>query len=120
MSATEFSLCIIGTTGFDDADTIFEFLDEWIENNTMPTHIITAERRGGVNDIAIEWADCMGITHQTFNSTIREESEQAMGWPDQVICIKNENRTDIWVRRLLQFAANKMVPNQTYELIQNG
>tara|TARA_R100000808_G_C2106421_1_gene121878 strand:+ start:523 stop:882 length:360 start_codon:yes stop_codon:yes gene_type:complete len=115
----EFSLCILGTPGFENADTIFEFMDEWVENNTMPTHIITAERRGGINDIAIEWANCMGITHATFNSTNRAESEQAMGWPDQVIVIKNEARTDIWVRRMMQFATNKRVPCQTYELVVN-
>jgi hypothetical protein len=120
MSETQFSLAIIGTPGFTNSDVFFEFMDEWIENNVMPTHVIAAERRGGVNDMAMEWAICMGITYEIFNSTDRVESERVMGLPDQLIIVKNENRTDIWVRRLKQFAANKMVPNQTYELITNG
>ena len=113
----EFSLCILGTTGFENSDVFYEFMDEWIENHTMPTHIITAQNRGGINDMASEWAGCMGITSQQFSSHVRAESETAMGWPDQVIVIKQLKQTDIWVRRMLQFATNKKVPCQTYELV---
>ena len=112
-----FTIAILGTASPAASDVFFDFMDEWIENNILPTQLLIPEKRTGVPALAAEWADLMNIPIGTFNSTKRDDADAALRTANQVVVLKLENKTDIWVRRLMQFATNHSIPVSTYELV---
>lgn len=116
--AGPFVLCMMGTETRGADEVFYDFMDEWVEDNTMPTSLLIPVKRSGVNQLAREWADLMGIHYDQFKTT-RAEADAELRRADQILVLKMESKTDIWVRRICQFGRNHSIPVSTYELVVN-